>query len=179
MGFGGGHWLKCTGCSKRFDFPESHVYQYTDLGAVRSFDDIEGHCWSVLDLPCWCVDCNRPSFCERVPSLDELMKAAAVRRIPEGPTRHEIVDPLLDLEPESLARLVEQFASRRSKPKCLVCGLVNVLPMDAWARKTPLLHDACGSPIELHAWIGGSIGRREFRFYSTEGDLVGSLTGVA
>jgi hypothetical protein len=180
MGMWRNRWLSCSGCAERFDFPDGgHVYQYTDLTAPASFDDTVGHCWPVLDLPCWCIDCNRPSYCERIPSLDDIMKAAAVQRIPEGPRRHEIDDELLYLEPEVLRHFAVTFSSRVSRPRCLVCGGAGVVAFDEWKKETPLRHDACGSELEHHARFMSAIGRREFRYYTPEGDLVWVATGVA
>jgi hypothetical protein len=171
-------WLSCSGCGEEFGFPDA-VFQYTDLESISSFAETEGHCWPVLDIPCWCVECNRPSFAERVPRLDEFMKAAAVQRIPEGIRKHEIEDELLHLEPQLLERLARTFLTRVSKPKCLLCGSQSFVPIQRWKSKTKLLHESCGSELVFHWVIQGSIGRREFRYFNPEGVLVWSAPGVA
>lgn len=172
-------WLSCSGCGDEFTFATDYVFQYTDLESIDDFDDTEGHSWSVLSIPCWCIDCNRPTFAERVPSLDEVMKAAGVKRIPEGDRTHEIHDELLYLEPELLARFATMISIRVSPPRCLLCGGQSFIPIDPWDSKTGLRHDTCGSDLKFHWQIVGSIGRREFRYYTPEGILLKSLWGLA
>jgi hypothetical protein len=172
-------WLSCTGCGEIFPFSNAYVFQYTDLPAASSIDAMEGHCWPVLAIPCWCIDCNRPAYAERIPKLDELLKAAAVRRIPEGNRRHEIDDELLSLDSELLKHFVSQFLSRVAQPRCLLCGSFHFVPVERWSSRTRLKHEACGSELKAHWVIQGSIGRREFRYYTPEGVLLCSFSAVA
>lgn len=175
----GKEWLSCTGCEETFEFSDAYVFQYTDLSAIADITATEGHCWPVLSIPCWCIDCNRPAYAERVPKLDEFFNAAAVQRIPEGDRKHDIDDELLYLEPELLKHLALKFSARVAKPRCLLCGGFNFVPVERWLSKTRLRHESCGSELKAHWVIQGSIGLREFRYYTPEGTFLCSFSAVA
>lgn len=172
-------WLSCTGCGDEFVFSDAGVFQYTDLEQIADFREADGHCWSVLAVPCWCLECNRPTFAERIPTLKEFLNAAAIRRIPDGPRKHGIDDVLLYIDPWDFDQLAATLPSRTSKPTCLLCGSTSFIVIDGWQSKTTLRHESCGSEMTFHRVIQGVIGRRDFRYYSATGKLIGSLSGVA
>ncbi|MCH8622481.1 hypothetical protein [Undibacterium sp. TS12] len=181
-------YLKCTGCSEYFSFPEHFLY-YELNNTCR----MPGGDMSVLDrIPlaefdayfagldilhtavaieyCWCFECNRPSYAEYLPDLRQFDIAAGLRKCRDSETSKGIEDNLLVLSDTEFQRLYNLRLHRRTACKCLTCGTGNYVRLDANIR---LEHEKCwGSPIEFIGIIrSGSAAPIVKVSYDSEGRL--------
>ncbi|MFZ6873344.1 hypothetical protein ACO0LF_14920 [Undibacterium sp. Di27W] len=106
-------YLKCTGCGDTFDFHiGKNTVTYTACESYKTAFSAELYHQSdnhfetadsaqvppLLLSPCWCLHCDSATLIERIPDLDDYMKAAALRRLPEDKRDHQICDRLLELD---------------------------------------------------------------------------------
>lgn len=150
--------LVCTGCTQKFPFPGGYFF-YTDLppgerpqaaGIVcpETASDAGLHFWPLLIHLIWCLQCDRPSFIERIPVMRELNAIAALRRSGKKPHQHDIEDDLLWMDDDQFAAYYRHMLNRSPKPKCLLCAGSYFVLINQAERETGLRHEACwGSPI--------------------------------
>lgn len=173
--------LKCTGCSEIYHFPVRDHFFYSegdlDMNPENVYSSPAFH--RVLRVRAWCIDCNRPTLAERIPSTREFMNAAALARLPPG--THDIDDELIYMEAGERRFLFEKLTSRASRGRCLACGSKDWLRLDIVNGKLqpPLIHEGCNSPFEWHGHVAGIIGRIAVRAYSFEGELLAEGEAVA
>jgi hypothetical protein len=173
-----GESLKCTGCSEVFSSPlEVHcVYTTGDLD-IRSPNLWESPAFRrLLRRRAWCLDCDRFSLVERVPTVQEFMNAAAFTRR-QSEEKPYIDDELLELPLEELNFLFEQLSNRTRPARCLSCGSANWIPLEVENGKLEpaLLHQSCNSDLQWSGIIASYIrrsGTLKVRAYSFEGELL-------
>jgi hypothetical protein len=168
--------LDCTGCGETFSFPLGDRLLYTegdlDLSPENLARSTAFH--PLLAVRAWCIDCNRPTLAERIPSTREFMNAMALARIP-AERRQDFFDDLLDIGADEQRFLFEKLTSRASRPKCLLCGSKDWLRLDVenLVLQPSLIHDTCNSPFKWHGVISGGVFRSvTVRAYSFEGELL-------
>jgi hypothetical protein len=170
--------LDCTGCGESFPFPLGDNFLYTegdlDLSPENLATSTAFH--PLLAVRAWCIDCNRPTLAERIPSTREFMNAVALARIPAGLRQDiDISDDLLDIGADEQRFLFEKLTTRASRPRCLLCGSKDWLRLDVenLMLKPSLIHDTCNSPFKWRGVISGGTYRRvTIRAYSFEGQLL-------
>ncbi|PXX38541.1 hypothetical protein DFR42_11253 [Undibacterium pigrum] len=181
-------YLKCTGCSECFYFPENFLcYELNatcrmpggDKSALDHIPIAEFETYfaaldilhpSVLKEECWCFECNKPSWAEYLPDLRKFDIAAGLRKCWDGEASKGITDRLLDLSDLEFQRLYNLRFRRRTACKCLTCGTDNYVRLDPSIK---LEHEQCwGSPLEfVRIIMGGSIAPITYASYDTEGYL--------
>ena len=173
-----GESLKCTGCSETFVLPlEEHCVYTTgdlDLNAPNLWESPAFH--RVLRRRAWCVDCDRFSLVERIPSVEEFMKAAAVTRR-DADEKPYIDDELLQLSLEQQKLLFERLSNRTKPGRCLQCGSTRWVALDDDGGKLvpALLHERCNSDLQWSGYVASFIrraGTLKVRAYSFDGDLL-------
>ena len=160
-----GSYLKCSGCFYTVGFQDfncSHTYtrNTTNQQAFSQANyprcEVTGlphYCdpntMVMLASPCWCLHCNRPTLIERIPDIDQYMKAAALRRLPEQERHNAASDYLLYLEDENFLEHYQWRMTRTAPSKCLRCGNSAYILIDENQRDTGITHEYCwNSPIE-------------------------------
>lgn len=184
-----GSFLKCTGCAQRFNFDAPDCYGYyshhfSNLTTFSSMnihvDDVTGlrrhgevDCVPLLLSPCWCLHCNTATFIERIPDVDQYMKASALRRLPKNARTHDIYDSLLELEDAAFALHYQWRLQRSTAPTCLRCGHSAYIPIDENKKDTGITHEECwNSPIECVPPLWFSMGhKRTSCYYALDGKL--------
>lgn len=185
-----GNILKCTGCDKQFNFdmPDCYGYYSNHSSNLTAFSDINNPLDDVTGLrhycevdsipllmsPCWCLHCNTATFIERIPDIDQYMKASALRRLhPKKARNHDIYDSLLELEDTSFALHYQWRLQRNTAPTCLRCGHSAYIPIDENKKDTGITHEECwNSPIECVSPLRLSMGHiRTSCYYALDGKL--------
>lgn len=174
-----GESLKCTGCSEVFHLPlEIHCVYTTgdlDLSSPNIWESSAFH--RLLRRRAWCLDCDRFSLVERIPTVQEFMNAAAITRSTSDEKPY-IDDELLELSVGEQKFLFERLSSRTKPARCLSCGSTKWVPLQVGDGKLEpaLLHQACNSDLHWSGFIASYIrkaGTLKVRAYSFEGELLG------
>ncbi|MFZ6873347.1 tetratricopeptide repeat protein [Undibacterium sp. Di27W] len=182
--------LKCTGCDQQFNFDAANCYGYysNHSSNLTTFSDINNPLDDVTGLrhycevdsipllmsPCWCLHCNTATFIERLPDIEQYMKASALRRLPPKKARnHHIYDSLLELEDTTFALHYQWRLQRITAPKCLRCGNSAYIAIDENKKDTGITHEECwNSPIECVSSPWFSMGHiRTSCYYALDGKL--------
>lgn len=185
-----GSHLKCTGCFLRVGFEDyncSHIYTHNttnqqafsqahyprcDVTGLPHY--VDSRMMSMLTSACWCLHCNRPTLVERIPDIDQYLKAAAWRRLPPEKRSIRIHDYLINMDDEVFLAHYQWRITRAAPPKCLRCGNSAYILIDENKRDTGITHEYCwNSPIEC---IPPHICSAEYRaqiscYHALSGDL--------
>jgi hypothetical protein len=138
----------------------------------------------VLKLPIWCRVCNAPRYAERIPSLQLIELAVALRKLPNGYCCDGLPDDLLFREEligmsvEDLAALATGLCNRRPPGNCLSCGWRSYIPIESrGAAYINLLHEPCDEQLEAWYQISSVLyraGHREtVRWFDFSGQFLG------
>lgn len=173
-----GESLKCTGCSEVFTLPlEDHcVYTTGDLELSSKNLQESTAFHRLLRRRAWCIQCDRFSLVERVPTVQEFMNAAAIARS-RSDDKPYINDELLELSLDEQKFLFEKLSGRTKPARCLCCGSTKWLALEVedGKLKPALLHESCNSDLQWSGYIGSYIrraGTLRVRAYSFEGELL-------
>lgn len=170
--------LKCTGCSEVFTLPLEHHCVYTtgdlDLSSENLHESTAFH--RLLRRRAWCIQCDRFSLVERIPTVQEFMNAAAITRS-QSEDKPYMDDELLELSLDEQKFLFEHLSGRTQPARCLSCGSTKWLALEVenGKLKPALLHESCNSDLQWRGFIGSFVrraGTLKVRAYSFDGELV-------
>jgi hypothetical protein len=164
--------LHCTECEERFPFPsELLLYQSPDDASAPAYR--KGNWVPLLTNRVWCSSCDGPRYTERVPSLAEFHKAAAVRRLPNTGLPMNVEDDLLQIGDDEFSFLFTHLATRRGTDRCLTCGSTSVLPLrTAIDRVLNFRHTLCDGALYLKRAFCPGYGERTIRWFAVSGDFL-------
>ena len=167
--------LTCRECEERFFFsPGFCLYRAPDdEGQAPSYRR-----WNWCTVPTdrvWCRTCDTTRYAERVPSVDEIMHAAALHRMPDWPRPPNLEDELLDLGEDQLTFLLRHLAGRRGPGHCLECGGDDLVRLRfAVDRVVNFVHPFCDGALTLEVYGVNGFGPKTIRWISpTDGAVLG------
>ena len=166
--------LECRECEERLVFAP-------DFCLYRSPDETTGEPsyrrWNwcpVLTDRVWCRDCDGARYAERLPSMDEFMRASAVRRMPDWPRPPNLEDELLEVGDAHFEFLLAHVAGRRGPGRCLACSGSDVHGLQvAVDRVVNFTHPICDGWLHLETFYPNGVGRKTIRWFSTNGEHLG------
>jgi len=154
----------CDSCRKSFDYADVYgCYVLNDAAEV-----------SVHSEYAWCNRCDDLVAAEHIPDLESLERALADVESNGLDDEEREFASLVETTPEKLLadriamwrNYVSWRSSRRSPPRCLKCGTMDVLLLER-----PFLHPSCGGTLEVES-SGDYLPAGRF-LYDAEGNRFG------
>lgn len=157
----GGYHARCQGCDYEQSVSNRSDYAYR---LADPYDIILRYTFA------WCNDCRLIVSAEHLQSEKTREEPVADR------TNRNLVRNVRRFN-QDVRRYNEMLASRRSPPRCLKCGGVNIDPVSGQSPPWTVRHPACGGALQ----IDGRYYSRdvpETDVYSTEGEFLERVGGI-
>ncbi len=166
-------YLQCTECGYKLKFPSTDRSYYLGDGVPNVVADDQ--ILVLLLKPCWCFNCNSPSWIEDIPEIDVLERLwLAVKSGQE--IQYPVYSQFIGLEETHslLSQYIELSMNRGLGRHCIICNGSNHIVLDG--NPVKLRHEYCDYGVYKPVYtISSCNGPMKKLMYNLEGKLMGSL----